>query len=70
MSTERGKSMTAEEQNEILLENRRMRKALEFIRDWQLPMVDDRRGGRASYESIWGSNGARDYIRKFAEDVL
>lgn len=62
--------MTTEEQNEILLENRKMRKALEYIRDWQLPMVDDHRGGKASYESMRGSNGARDYMRKIAEDAL
>ena len=62
--------MTTEEQNDILLENRRMRKALEFIRDWNLPMVDDRRGGKASYESMRGSNGVRDYIRQVAEDAL
>ena len=62
--------MTVEEQNEILLENRKMRKALEFIRDWQLPVVDDGVGGKASYQSMRGSNGARDYMRKIANDAL
>ena len=62
--------MTTEEQNEILLENRKMRKALEFIRDWQLPMVEDSAGQKVSYESMRGSNGARDYMRQVADDAL
>lgn len=62
--------MTIEEQNEILLENRRMRKALMFIRNWDLPLVDDGRGGIASYEEMKGSNGARDYIRNIAKEAL
>lgn len=62
--------MTNEEQLDLLKENRKMRKALEFIRDWNLPMVDDKRGGKASFESMKGSNGARDYIRTVADDAL
>jgi len=52
--------LTLEEQNELLIENRRMRKALEIVRDWNLPLIEKPDGKKYSYESQLGSNGARD----------
>jgi len=62
--------LTLEEQNELLIENRRMRKALEFVRDWNLPLIERPDGKMCSYESQLGSWGARDYVRTVAENAL
>jgi len=61
--------LTLEEQNELLVENRRMRKALELVRDWNLPLIEMSDGQMCSYESQLGSNGARDYVRTIAENT-
>ena len=52
-----------------LLENRRMREALEFIVDWKLPKVEFR-GEMISYGTARGSNGERDYIKQIAATAL
>jgi hypothetical protein len=39
--------------------------ALEQIRDWKLPPAEFK-GKPCSFESAWGSNGARDYMRRLA----
>jgi len=62
--------LTLEEQNELLIENRRMRKALEIVRDWNLPLIEDVEGRSWDYEVKFGSNGARDYVRSIAENAL
>jgi len=60
-----------EELNKILLENRRMRMALEFIAEWKLPQVYCRAAGKnTSYEYAMGSNGVRDFIKGFAKEAL
>lgn len=61
--------MDNEELAKILMENRKMRQALEFINNWDLPRVEHR-GESISYESARGSNGARDYMRKVARDAI
>ena len=61
--------MNDKELNQLLIENRKMRKALEFIQEWKLPMVESL-GESVSYETAKGSNGAREYIRAFASDAL
>ena len=62
--------MTTKEQNKTLLENRKMRKALERIRNWELPVVENEAGKKTTYEVMHGSKGAQTYIRKIAEDAL
>ena len=57
--------VSKEELNILLLENRRMRRALEDIRNWNLPLIEGQ-----SYEVMMGSNGARDYMRKIAKQAL
>ena len=68
----RRSEMTTNEQNEILMENRTMRKALEKIAKWhgEFPQTFDRLGGECSYEGQHGSNGARDYMRGIATDAI
>ena len=63
--------MNIEEQNQILRENRKMRKALEKIARWhgEFPPAEIR-GKKCSYESAYGSNGARDYMRRLAKNAL
>ncbi len=61
--------MNNDEAVEILKENRQMRKALEFIKAWDLPEVT-LNGEKCSYEAARGSNGARDYMRAIATDAL
>ena len=61
--------MNQSEINELLIENRKMRKALEFIYKWELPMVEHQ-GEMIIYEAARGSNGARDYMRKVAGDAI
>lgn len=58
------------EMESILLENRKMRKALDFIEKWELPKVKDNEGGLYSYGAMKGSNGERDYIRDVAREAL
>jgi hypothetical protein len=57
------------ELTEILLENRRLRKALETIAKWDLPRLAVK-GVPCSYESARGSNGARDYVIHLAKQAL
>ena len=49
-------------------------KALQRIADWDLPDTgkfwDKERLVPASYESLYGSNGARDYIKNIAKEAL
>ena len=63
--------MTEQELTELLLENRRYRKALEFISEWNLPDVKSSVSDRmVPYSVEYGSNGARDYIRNIASTTL
>ncbi len=50
----------------------RARAALEVIRDWKLPPTGKAwpSGNPTSYEAEYGSNGARDYMRKVAAQAL
>lgn len=57
--------MTDKELNTILLENRRMREALEFIQFWELPKIPDHNGRLVTLYNL-GSNGERDYMRNVA----
>ncbi len=57
------------ELEKVLLENRRMRQALEFIVDWKLPNVEFK-GEMISYGAARGSNGERDYMKQVAADAL
>jgi hypothetical protein len=61
--------MNDKDLNELLIENRRMRKALEFITKWELPVIRYK-GSNWSYEAAKGSNGVRDYIRGVASEAL
>lgn len=47
-----------------------MQRALKTIADWDLPKVLDRQGIECSYEALYGSNGARDYIRALARAAI
>ena len=62
--------MDDKELNAILLENRRMREALEFISDWVLPELKDKEGRVVSYAYMRGSNGERDYMRAVSQQAL
>lgn len=62
--------MNNKEAAAILIENRRMRTALTLIRDWDLPKLKNDDGKALSFEVEYGSNGARDYVRKIASEAL
>lgn len=64
--------MKQEELNQILIENRKMRKALERIAKWrgEFPPASLRDGTPCTYETAKGSNGARDYMREVAREAL
>jgi hypothetical protein len=64
--------MNDKEISEILLENRKMRKALGKIAKWhdEFPKAYTRDGQICSFESAHGSNGARDYMREIAAEAL
>jgi hypothetical protein len=55
---------------ELLIENRNMRKALEFIVAWDLPKLPDHSGKLVSYGLQRGSNGERDYMKQVAKEAL
>lgn len=61
--------MDEKELNELLIENRKMRKALEFIAKWKLPMAESR-GEMVPFCVAYGSNGERDYMRGVASKAL
>lgn len=46
-----------------------MSRALKIISDWDLPKAEHK-GDPCSYESAYGSNGARDYIKHVAKEAL
>ena len=55
---------------ELLLENRKMRAALQHIELWLLPNVTLESGVSCSYESVHGSKGAISTMRKVAREAL
>ena len=61
--------MNDQELNKILLENRKMRIALERVDLWDLPKAEID-GVPCSYGIAYGSNGERDYIRNIAREAL
>ena len=64
-------SITEEQLNEILLQNMSMRKALQRIAKWDLPTFKSNDGTtEVSYESMRGSNGARDFVKNIAKEAL
>jgi len=59
------------ELEKILLENRRMRRALEYIEAWDIPKVHDKKLGRmVSFGYAHGTNGERDHMRGIASRAL
>lgn len=54
---------------ELTKENRKYEIALQRIAAWNLPQAEWR-GQPCSYEVCYGSNGARDFIKKVASDAL
>jgi hypothetical protein len=55
-------------------ENERLREALTKIANWELPPTgkfwDREKTQPTSYETEYGSNGARDYVKNIAKDAL
>lgn len=50
--------------------NARMREALDIVAGWTLPLAVGRDGKASIYETEYGSNGARDYMRQIARAAL
>lgn len=55
---------------DIMHENNRMRDALETIEIWALPVVQTEDGMFCSYESVYGSDGAKEFVRNIASEAL
>lgn len=63
--------LSQEEITNLLIENRNMTIALQFIEKWELPEVRDKATDKLwSYEASKGSNGAREYVRNIARKAL
>jgi len=63
-----------ESAGQLIIEHERYEKALKQIEEWQLPSTgqfwDDEETRPMSYESLYGSNGVRDYMRNVAREAL
>lgn len=59
---------------ELKRKNKVMKEALEEIKYWRLPDTnqywDKEETQPMSFEALYGSNGARDYIKSIAEEAL